>query len=143
MQETFAGDQILLPSTEQYETRNRSYLSKLESDILPACIFQPKTKEEVSQFVKIVKPFTEDGVTAFAIRAGGQMPDPGCANIQNGITLDLGLMTQVELNDGVVSIAAGACWAAVNEKVQAVGRAVTGGRSGKGGIGGLALAGAY
>lgn len=51
------------------------------------------------------------------------------------------LFTAVGLNNGIVSIEAGARWAAVDEMVQLVGLAVTGGRSGLGGIGGPALAG--
>jgi FAD/FMN-containing dehydrogenase len=134
LQVAFPSDQIALPGTAEYETRNGSYLSQLESDILPACIFQPKTRGEVSQFVQIIKPFAANVETAFAIRAAGNMPSPGCANVQGGITLDLGLLTGIELNNGVVSVAAGESWAAVDETVQAAGLAVTGGRSGTGGL---------
>lgn len=66
---------------------------------------------------------------------------PGCANIEGGITLDLGLLTGVELKDGVVSIAAGERWGAFYEKLDGEGLAVNGGRSERGGIGGLALQG--
>ncbi|KAI0006957.1 hypothetical protein F4779DRAFT_643667 [Xylariaceae sp. FL0662B] len=123
LQVAFPSAQILLPNTEPYGKRN------------------PKNKEDVSRFIQIIKPFIATGETGFAIRGAGNMPLPGCANIEGGITLDLGLLNQVELNDGVVSVAAGAHWGAVNEKVQAAGLGVTGGRSGTGGIGGLALAG--
>ncbi|XXH06062.1 hypothetical protein Hte_012507 [Hypoxylon texense] len=141
LQEAFPSTQILLPGTEPYEERNNSYLSTLMSEIKPACIFQPKNIEDVSRFVQTVKPFALSGDAPFAIRGAGNMPLPGCSNIQAGITLDLGLLNQVELKDGVVSIAAGAHWDAVDEIVQAAGLGVTGGRSGTSGVGGLALAG--
>ena len=141
IQTAFTTDQILLPGNDLYEKRNGSYLSQLEGDIKPACIFQPRTKEEVSQFVKLIKPFVGDGKVAFAIRGCGNMPAPGCANIEGGITLDLGLLTELSLGENTVSVGAGVPWAAVNETVQDAGRGVTGGRAGKGGIGGLALAG--
>lgn len=141
IQAAFASDQLLLPGSERYEKRNGSYLSQLESDIKPAAIFQPRTREEVSQFVKLIKPLVADGKATFAIRACGNMPAPGCANVEGGITLDLGLLSELSLGENTVSVGAGVPWAAVNETVQAAGRGVTGGRAGKGGIGGLALAG--
>ncbi|KAI1144762.1 hypothetical protein F4825DRAFT_445570 [Nemania diffusa] len=69
------------------------------------------------------------------------MPLPACSNIQDGITLDLKLINQVELSKGFVSMGAGAVWLDVDEKVQAAGLGLVGGRSGTGGIGGLALEG--
>jgi hypothetical protein len=77
----------------------------MESEIQPAWIFQPKTREEVSTFLRIIKPPVATGAT-FAIRAGGCVPAPGCTNLQDGITLGLGLLTGVELRDGVVCVGA-------------------------------------
>lgn len=58
-----------------------------------------------------------------------------------GVTLDLSLMADVELdknNKSIVRIAAGAHWKTVYEVLQDAGLAVAGGgRSGTGGIGGL------
>ncbi|KAI1778217.1 FAD-binding domain-containing protein [Hypoxylon cercidicola] len=141
LKETFPSSQILLPGTEPYDKRNQSYLATQESDIEPACIFQPENTKDVSRFIQIIKPTALSGKTAFAIRGAGNMPLPGCSNIQDGITLDLGRLNQVELKDGVVSIGAGTLWNAVDEKVQDAGLAVAGGRSGTSGVGGLALAG--
>lgn len=97
----------------------------------------------MSQFVQLITPFAASGETFFAIRGAGNMPEPGCANVQDGITLDLALMTDVKLDQdkGVVRVLAGAKWGAVDAVVQAAGLGVCGGRSGTGGIGGLALAG--
>ena len=81
------------------------------------------------------------GDVAFAIRGGGQQPLPGCANIQGGITLDLGLLVGSEIHDGIVEIAAGERWGPVYNKLHEKGLGVTGSCSAKGGIGGLALAG--
>lgn len=143
LQSAFPGDQIALPGTEQYTTWNTSYLAQQESDLQPACIFRPKSCQQVSQFVQLITPFAASGETFFAIRGAGNMPEPGCANVQDGITLDLALMTDVKLDQdkGVVRVLAGAKWGAVDAVVQAAGLGVCGGRSGTGGIGGLALAG--
>jgi FAD binding domain len=141
LKQAFPSEQIILRGTGEFEALNSSYLSALESDITPACIFRPKTTEEVSRFIQTIKPFTTNGETAFAIRGGGQQPMPGCANIEDGITLDLGLLTGIKVKDGIVSIAAGERWGAVYEKLGGEGLGVNGGRSGRGGIGGLALQG--
>lgn len=120
---------------ELYETRNGSYLSGFESDLKPYWIVQPRTKEDVSAFVKVISSRT-DGIV-FAVRGGGQQPLPGCANIQDGITLDLALLTGIESTNGLVKIGAGERWGAVYEKLGAEGLAVAGGRSAANGIGGL------
>ncbi|EPE34586.1 FAD-binding protein [Glarea lozoyensis ATCC 20868] len=83
---------------------------------------------------------SQEGVK-FAIRGAGQQPLPGCANIKNGKTLDLSGLTDIEVQDGVISIGAGCRWGAVYDRLQEDGLAVTGARSGNNGIGGLALAG--
>lgn len=126
---------------ELYETRNGSYLSGFESDLKPYWIVQPRTKEDVSAFVKVISSRT-DG-TVFAVRGGGQQPLPGCANIQDGITLDLALLTGIESSGGLVKIGAGERWGAVYEKLGAEGLAVAGGRSAANGIGGLTTEGMH
>ena len=125
--------------TTQYDELNSSYLSGLESDIQPAYIFRPRSKEEVSTFVKTFTPFINKD--QFAIRGAGCQPHPGCANIQDGITVDLCLLSNVDIQEGLVRIGAGVKWGAVYEKLDERGLGVSGSRSAKGGIGGLALAG--
>lgn len=141
LREKFSVDRFALPETELYNQRNGTYLSQLESDIKPAAIFLPKTKEEVSSFVNVIKSLVDKHETQFAIRGAGQQPLPGCANVENGITLDLSQLTGIEVKDGVVSIAAGERWGPVYDLLHEHGLGVTGSRSGLGGIGGLALAG--
>ncbi|ROV94342.1 hypothetical protein VMCG_08650 [Cytospora schulzeri] len=124
---------------ELYETLNGSYLSGFQSDLKPSCIVQPRTKEDVAVFLKTASSYS-DSVT-FAVRGGGQQPAPGSANIQDGITLDLRLLTGIDVSDGIVKIGAGERWGSVYERLGAEGLAVAGGRSMTNGIGGLALEG--
>ncbi|KAI1648242.1 uncharacterized protein F4817DRAFT_314867 [Daldinia loculata] len=84
--------QFSLRGTAEYENLNSSYLSQLESDLKPACILQPRSKQDVAAFVRAIQPFASKGDTKFAVRGGGQQPAPSCANIQNSITVDLGLI---------------------------------------------------
>ncbi|KAF7960691.1 hypothetical protein EAE96_000365 [Botrytis aclada] len=137
----FPKPQLVVRNTTEFEELNGSYLPALESDITPACIFLPETKDEVKAFVQIVRPFVASGNIAFAIRGAGQVPLPGSAKIENGITLDLRKLVGVDCKDGIVSIGAGERWSTVYQKLAAEGLGVTGSRSGNGGIGGLALEG--
>ncbi|KAI0143813.1 FAD-binding domain-containing protein [Xylariaceae sp. FL1272] len=127
LQAVFPQAQILFPGSDDYHDRNESYLAKQLSDMTPSCIFQPKNTGEVTKFVQIVKPFALNG-SQFAIRGCGNMPL-------------VGLLNEIQLDNGRIFIGAGATWGAVNKVVHASGLGVVGGRSGTGGIGGLALSG--
>ena len=139
LKQALPSDQFIQRGTKQFDELNSSYLSGLESDLQPAYIFQPRSKEEVATFVKTFAPFINED--KFAIRGAGCQPHPGCANIQDGITVDLCLLSNVDIQEGLVRIGAGVKWGAVYEKLDERGLGVSGSRSAKGGIGGLALAG--
>ncbi|KAI0502861.1 FAD-binding domain-containing protein [Xylaria bambusicola] len=143
LQQALPDVQLYVQGTDEFNKLNASYLSALESDITPAAIILPKTSKHVSTFLRTIGPFVTNGQTTFAVRGAGQQPLPGCANIQGGITLDLALLTGIKLDfdSRVVSIGAGERWGAVYEKLSGHGLSITGSRSAKGGIGGLALAG--
>ncbi|KAI0204952.1 FAD-binding domain-containing protein [Astrocystis sublimbata] len=139
----FSPDQLHLHGTDHFNKLNGSYLSLLESDIKPAAVFQPKTAEDVCTFIHTIKSFVVSDKAVFAVRSAGQQPLPGCANIEGGITCDLSLLKGVDLDldTGIVSIGAGERWGAVYDELCKHGLGITGSRSAKGGIGGLALTG--
>lgn len=114
-------------ATAEYETLNNSYLSGFESDLSPACIFLPESKEEIAAFILAIRPFVGD--VQFAIRAAGQQPLPGCANIQDGITIDLRSLRGVRLQNDTVQVAAAERWGSVYEFLEPHGLGVTGGKS--------------
>lgn len=124
---------------EEYHSLNNSYLSEFESDLSPACIFLPRSKEEVAAFVRAIEPFV--GHVEFAIRAAGRQPLPGCANVDQGITVDLRSLKSIQVQDGYVQVAAGEIWGSVYEHLEPHGLGVTGGKSTTCGIGGLATQG--
>lgn len=128
-------------ANEEYHSLNNSYLSGFESDLRPACIFLPRSKEEVAAFIRAIGPFNGD--VQFAIRAAGRQPLPGCANVNGGITVDLRSLKGLELRDGKVRVAAGQDWGSVYEYLEPHGLAVTGGMSTTCGIGGLATQGMH
>lgn len=141
LQASLPGGNLYLRGTPTYETVNNGYLSGLESDLRPLLIFQPASVTEVVAFVNVIKPLAK--LIPCAIRGAGQQPLPGCANVDDGITLDLALLNSVSLaqNNSIVQIGAGARWGAVYETLDPLGLSVTGSRSAVGGVGGLALAG--
>jgi FAD/FMN-containing dehydrogenase len=142
LKQALPASQFALKGTEEYTSLNSgSYQSALNSEISPACIFQPKSSQEVSTFVKVIGPFVLKSEAAFAIVGGGRQPAPGCSNIEDGITLNLGLLKGIDIKDGVVSIAAGETWGPVYDKLGEQGLGCSGSRSSQGGIGGLALSG--
>lgn len=143
LQQALPPATLLPPNTTEFKTSNSNYLSQLESDIQPLLIFQPRTKEQISLFLKTLSPFIPE--VQFAIRGAGCQPLPGCANIQDGITIDLSLLLGIEIrkNEGYVRIGAGETWGRVYAKLDGTGLGVCGGRSSAGGIGGLGLAGLF
>lgn len=82
-----------------------------------------------------------NGDVQFAIRAAGRQPLPGCANVNDGITVDLRSLKGLHLEDDQVQVAAGQDWGSVYEYLEPHGLAVTGGKSTTCGIGGLATQG--
>ncbi|CAJ2501376.1 Uu.00g042290.m01.CDS01 [Anthostomella pinea] len=118
-------------ATEEYQTLNGSYLSGFESDLNPACIFLPKSSQEVAVFIQTIDSF--DNEVKFAIRSAGQQPLPGCANGQDGITVDLRDLKGLKPQDGAIQFAAGKRWGSVYEYLEPLGLGVTGGKSTIGG----------
>ncbi|TQS33403.1 hypothetical protein Golomagni_06254, partial [Golovinomyces magnicellulatus] len=137
LKQKFPKQTITPADTEAYDAALKSYLSARESERKPSAFFQPESTQNVVDFLGLVKGTD----TKFAIRGGGQQPLDACANIQDGITVDLSRLTGVQVKDGIVSVAAGEKWGNVYKALDAQGLGVTGSRSAKGGIGGLALAG--
>ncbi|KAI0415869.1 FAD-binding domain-containing protein [Xylaria grammica] len=133
--------QLAIRGTQEYDDLNGSYQSIRSSQTQPAAIFRPKSADEVSTFVRTIRPFALSGQAPFAIFGAGQQPALGCNNIQGGITFNLSLLTGISVKDETVSIAAGERWGAVYETLDLLGLSVAGGRSAKNGIGGLALQG--
>ncbi|KAI0161956.1 hypothetical protein GGR52DRAFT_582432 [Hypoxylon sp. FL1284] len=110
------------------EALNILYLSGFDSDIKLLWIVQPRTKEDVAAFLKTISSYS-DGI-AFA-----------ACDIRDGSTLDLRLLTGIQLSDGIVKAGAGVRWGSVYERLGVDGLAVAGGRSPTNEIGGVALEG--
>lgn len=136
------GAIFAFPGTTEYAAISDQYQSGTTSELTPACFVQPSSAEEVSTFIKTIKPFALNGAAPFAIVGVGQQPAAGCSNIEApGVTLSLQRLKGISVKDGVVEVAAGESWGPVNDTLVERGLSFSGGRSYRSGIGGLALAG--
>lgn len=79
----------------------------------------------------------------FAVRSGGHTERPRAASIEDGVTIDLGLMNATIYNseNGSASVQPGARWASVYKALEEHDVAVAGGRSATVGVGGFVLGG--
>ncbi|KAJ3471951.1 hypothetical protein MRS44_002050 [Fusarium solani] len=84
-----AGLNVYYPDSTGYKTRTQSYFS-VSSQLQPYCIVQPETAKDVSV---IVKTLAYDTKCNFAIRSGGHTVW-AANNINDGVTIDLGLMNK-------------------------------------------------
>ncbi|KAE9577627.1 hypothetical protein CGMCC3_g6104 [Colletotrichum fructicola] len=133
------GDAVYTPDQDAYQTRNASYWAQ-SAQLKPWAIVQPRNAEEVSKTVQALVATPECN---FAVRSGGHTVWPGASNIQDGITIDLGLMAKTTYNHGteLASLLPGGRWTDVYYEVEKHGRMVAGGRENAVGIGGLTTGG--
>ncbi|KAJ0108397.1 hypothetical protein J7T55_005374 [Diaporthe amygdali] len=127
---------VLLPTDTDYVSRNESYWSK-DARLRPACIVTPRSADEVS---KAVVALVAGGHT-FAIRSGGHAS--WANNIDRGVTIDLGLMTDLTVDtvSETVRFGPGGRWRDIYAVLAPYDRIVPGGREGQVGVAGLLLGG--
>ncbi|KAF5023427.1 hypothetical protein F66182_4527 [Fusarium sp. NRRL 66182] len=128
-------DQLLVPSQQTYEERVDSWWSA-DSRLTPTCIVQPRTAQDVSKIVSVLRYKT---TANFAVRSGGHSHWAGGSNIDNGVTIDLGLMqgTRYDPRTTLASVLPGGRWADVFKALEPYGVAVPGGRDGNVGVAGF------
>ncbi|KAJ3550352.1 hypothetical protein NM208_g25 [Fusarium decemcellulare] len=128
-------DQLLLPTQNEYEQRVDSWWSA-SSRLTPSCIVQPKNAADVSKIVRILGA---NSTASFAIRSGGHSHWSGGSNVDDGVTIDLGLLkgTSYDSTTGLASILPGGRWADVFKVLETHGVAVPGGRDGNVGVAGF------
>lgn len=129
---------ILFPTDAEYATRIGSYWCN-NAKLKPACIFQPESVSEVAKAVKALSQARQ----VFAVRAGGHMNWAGSNNINDGVTIDLGLLnsTQYDASTQTARLGPGAKWKDVFAELEKHGRTVVGAREAECGVGGFLLGG--
>ncbi|KIM95616.1 hypothetical protein OIDMADRAFT_171036 [Oidiodendron maius Zn] len=135
-------DKIAFPGNETYTASLASYFSAQESSVSPACIASPQSAEDVATIVHALTTAVSTNASdscLFAIRSGGHTSFAGSANVQDGVTIDMRGLDDVELNSdrSIVSIGAGANWGSVYTQLDPYNLSVAGGRDSTVGVGGL------
>lgn len=126
---------IYMQDDAQYKARTDSYWS-VSAQLAPTCIVQPVSTQEVATAVKTLGANTG---CSFAVRSGGHTTWAGSNNINNGVTLDLGLMNQTTY-DAAASLAKiqpGNRWGGVYAALEPFGVTVAGGRASSVGVAGF------
>jgi len=127
-------DLVLLPESTAYIDRQASYWAA-NASLQPNCIVQPRTAEQVSLVVKALAK----AKGPIAIRSGGHTQWAGSNDVHEGVTIDLGQMTDVTYNEQskLASIQPGSRWSNVYQELLKHQVCVTGGRDGNVGVGGF------
>lgn len=131
---------LSMPNSDPYTSSLRSYFSLQEGELAPSCVLQPANAQEVAAAVKVLATTPS---LKFAVRGGGHTVWAGSANIQNGVTIDMRLINNVEVSadKSYTSVGAGALWRDVYTVLDEQGLATSGGRASQVGVGGLTTGG--
>lgn len=141
LQSTLPG-QVHLPDDLLYTASSKAYWSAQEEALKPSCFVNPNSARDVAAALRTLSGLP---TCRFAVKSGGHMAHAGAANIQGGITIDLGGLQQFSVarnaSDSTVTLGPGLRWGDVYTRLAIYGLAVPGGRSGKVGVGGYLLGG--
>ncbi|OAQ99364.1 hypothetical protein LLEC1_01072 [Akanthomyces lecanii] len=130
---------VAFPNSSIYDFQENRYWSQQQELTHPSCRFSPTRAEDVSLAILAFR------VTQckFAVKSGGHGAFSGASNIQNGVTIDLINLVDVELSEDkkIAFAGAGNTWYNVYEKLTPHNLTVIGGRVSPIGVGGLTLGG--
>ncbi|KAF2103683.1 FAD-binding domain-containing protein [Rhizodiscina lignyota] len=137
---------VSYPGSSTYNDSISSYYSGQERQLHPGCVFSPTCAEDVSRFIKLINPGHGYGSyrgPQFALRSGGHMIWTGAANIQGGITVDMGSMNSLQLSEDrkIVSLGSGGIWSEIYPVLDKYNLTVMGGRVPGIGVGGFSTGG--
>ncbi|KLJ10859.1 hypothetical protein EMPG_13776 [Blastomyces silverae] len=138
------GHRLLLATDAEYEPRIASWWS-LNTRQRPWCLVQPRDAAEVSTIMTaLLGAGAGNGAGDWhvAVRAGGHGPRRS-NNIDNGVTIDLGMLNQAtyDRRTNLASIGPGGRWKDVLAELLKYGVVVPSGRDGDVGVGGFLLGG--
>ncbi|KAE8371597.1 FAD-binding domain-containing protein [Aspergillus bertholletiae] len=140
---TSLRDQVFYQNSARYQQSIQSYWS-LDVRLYPTCIVQLYSAQDVSLAVStLVEANDQSPRCQFAIRSGGHTTVPGANSVQHGVTIDLSGLnsTTYDPKTSVASIHPGARWRSVYSTLGDHSVAVSGGRAGTVGVGGLVTGG--
>lgn len=114
------SESLFLPESQEYDESNGSYFSALASALKPSLIVKPATKEQVQGLIGALRPLISQGSCRVAIRGAGHTPFAGSANIQGGVTIDLGSLkgASLSMDKSTIEIGVGESWVTVYSELE-------------------------
>ncbi|KAK8052913.1 hypothetical protein PG996_012214 [Apiospora saccharicola] len=127
------------PSSGPYIKEQADYWSSTCAALKPTCIMFPKSAEEVSTIINVLKGNDEK----FAIKSGGHNPNNYFSSVEGGPLISTQKMDQVLLDPatGIAKVGPGIRLDEIAAQLQGTGWTFVGGRIGNTGVGGLILGG--
>jgi FAD/FMN-containing dehydrogenase len=115
------------------------YFIAQAAQISPACRVLPADTADVITIINVVR---ETGVT-FAVKSGGHGSYGSGANAEDGITIDLSRLKNIEVSEDrkSVTVGGGCRFGEVYSKLETYGLGCVGGRISSVGVGGLTMGG--
>lgn len=119
---------VFSSDTPTYNASISSY-PFLQLRLHPSCIVRPYSTQDVAIALSVLK---DSNTTRFAVRGGGHNANAGFNNIDNGVTIDMQSLDDVEVarGDQVVRVGAGSLWQKVYDTAEKRNLTVLGGRIG-------------
>lgn len=116
LREAGLEDVVHLPREDHFENRTASYWSRT-SQLRPWAIVQPRDAHEVSTALRalVATPGCQ-----IAVRSGGHMAAPGASSIEDGVTIDLGLLNTAtyDAKDNLACLGPSARWGDVYAELE-------------------------
>ncbi|KAJ5150790.1 uncharacterized protein N7500_010979 [Penicillium coprophilum] len=125
---TLYPTQYISPSSPNYNEQATNYWD-VRADLSPACIFTPKTADQVASAVEIF------------VQCDSQFAVPGSNSIDGGVLLAFDEMTSYKVNKETIEVQPGMTWYDVYSALDPYGRTAIGGRLKTIGVPGLTLIG--
>lgn len=124
----------------EYTHETQQYWATNLRSVDPACIVQPSSAQDVAIVIKILNKYP---TVNFATRSGGHDPNKGHATVQDGVLITMTDLVgaSYDASEDVAYVRPGGEWNDVIGDLEKSGVAITGGRLGLVGVGGLLLGG--
>lgn len=124
-----------------YTYTRTHYWNGANGQLAPACIFYPRSGQQVADAVKILNRYPD---VAWAAKSGGHNPNKGFSSVAGGVLISFRPFmqgTKLSADKLYADVQPGARWGEAVGNLSSSGKAVVGGRLGDVGVGGYTLGG--
>lgn len=145
LREKLGADKVIFPGEDHDSHRDLGergpsfYMLAQAAEVIPACSVLPDDTEDVISIINVVR---EVGAT-FAVKSGGHCTYSSGSNAENGITINLCRLKDINISEDrkSVTVGSGCRFGEVYSKLENFNLGCVGGRVSSVGVGGLVLGG--